>query len=65
MEIVKIIGMIIGFLLMAIAVIAIFDARKLTKKLFGFSDQNEGSKWMKIGGFLLFIVGILILYFVF
>ena len=43
----------------------IFDARKLTKKWFSFHDQNEGSKWLKIGGFILAIIGILVLYFVF
>ena len=54
MDIIKIIEMVASFLFMAIAVIMIFDARRLTKKLFSFSDQNNGSKWMKLGGFLVF-----------
>ena len=63
MEIVELIIMVIGFLLMMVGVISIYDARKLTKKLFGFQDQNEGSKWFKIGGFLICMVAILMLYF--
>ena len=58
MDILKIIEMIASFLLMAVSVIMIFDARRLTKKLFSFSDQNNGSKWMKIGGLVIFLAGI-------
>ena len=46
-----------------LGVIMIYDARKLTKKWFGFNDQNEGSKWFKIGGFILSIIGIIIILF--
>ena len=62
MDIIKIIEMVASFLFMAIAVIMIFDARRLTKKLFSFSDQNNGSKWMKLGGFLVFLIGIGLLF---
>ena len=65
MEILKVISALISFIVIMIGVIMIFDARKLTKKLFSFHDQNEGSKWLKIGGFILAIIGILVLYFVF
>ena len=65
MEIVELIIMVIGFLLMMVGVISIYDARKLTKKWFSFHEQNESTKWLKIGGFILFIIGILILYFSF
>ena len=64
MEVLKIIGLIISFILMAIAAIMIFDARKIANKFFSFSDQNSGAKSMKIIGFIVFIIGILILYFV-
>ena len=30
-------------------VIMIYDARILTKKFFGFGDQNEGASGLKIG----------------
>lgn len=62
MEILKLIGSIVGFILMMIGVILIYDARKLTEKWFSFGDKNEGSKWLKIGGFLFSIIGILIEY---
>lgn len=65
MEILKIISALISFVAIMLGVIMIFDARKLTKKWFSFHDQNEGSKWLKIGGFVLAIIGILVLYFVF
>lgn len=65
MEILKVISALISFIVIMIGVIMIFDARKLTKKWFSFHDQNEGSKWLKIGGFVLAIIGILVLYFIF
>lgn len=63
MEIIKLIIAIIALATMMLGIIMIYDARKLTKKWFSFHDKNEGSKWFKIGGFVLFIIGILILYF--
>lgn len=65
MDIIRIISIIIALLLVMIGIIMIYDARKLSKKWFSFNDQNEGSKWFKIGGFLLAIIGILVLYFTF
>ena len=64
MEILKLISALISFIVIMIGVIMIFDARKLTKKWFSFHDQNEGSKWLKIGGFVLAIIGILVLFFI-
>lgn len=52
----------IGIFIVLIAVITIFDARLLTKKLFGFGDQNEATLGLKILGFILAIVGGLIIY---
>lgn len=65
MEILKVISALISFIVIMVGVIMIFDARKLTKKWFSFHDQNEGSKWLKIGGFILAIIGILALFFIF
>lgn len=65
MEILKVISALISFIVIMIGIIMIFDARKLTKKWFSFHDQNEGSKWLKIGGFVLAIIGIIVLYFIF
>lgn len=61
MDIIKIICILIGITLAMLGVIMIYDARKLTKKWFGFNDQNEGAKWFKIGGFILSIIGIIII----
>lgn len=61
MEILNLIIKLIGFLLLMLGVIMIFDARKLTKKWFSFNDQNEGSKWFKVGGFILSIIGIIVI----
>lgn len=44
-------------------VILIYDARILTKKFFSFGDQNEGSLGLKILGFILSIVGGIIIFF--
>ena len=53
---------IIGILIALIGVILIYDARILTKKLFGFGDQNEASMGLKILGFILAMVGGLVIY---
>ena len=45
-------------------VILIYDARIITKKVFGFGDQNEGSAGLKILGFLITIIALTILYFI-
>ena len=57
----KVILIIIGLIIATIGVICIFDARVITKKMFGFGDQNEGSTGLKILGFLVSITGALIL----
>lgn len=59
----QIIMKIIGLLLVLTGVILIYDARILTKKFFGFGDQNEGSNGLKILGFLVLIIGEFIIYF--
>ena len=53
----------IGFIFVLVGVILIYDARIITKRFFGFGDQNEGSNGLKIIGFLLAIAGGLIIYF--
>ena len=58
------IGILIGILIVLLGIIMIFDARILTKKFFGFGDQNEATSGLKILGFIVGIVGGLIIYFV-
>ena len=54
----------IGIIIVLFGVILIYDARILTIKFFGFGDQNEASNGLKILGFIIAIVGGLILYFI-
>lgn len=58
------IGILIGAIIVLLGIIMIYDARILTKKFFGFGDQNEASSGLKILGFIIAIVGGLIIYFV-
>ncbi len=55
---------IICLIVILLGVILIYDARIITKRFFGFGDQNEGASGLKILGFILAIVGTLIIYFV-
>lgn len=59
----QIIIKIISILMVLAGVVMIYDARIITKNFFGFGDQNEASSGLKILGFVLAIVGGLILYF--
>lgn len=53
----------IGAILALVGVIFIYDARPITRKTFGFGDQNEASMGLKIVGFLISIAGALLIYF--
>lgn len=58
------IGTLVGVLILLLGIIMIYDARILTKKFFGFGDQNDASSGLKILGFIIAIIGGLIVYFV-
>lgn len=53
----------LGLVFAMIGVIMVYDARLLTKKLFSFGDQNEASWGLKILGFIIAIIGGLIVFF--
>ena len=53
----------IGALILLVGAILIYDARIITKKMFGFGDQNEATAGFKILGVLLSVVGAVIIYF--
>lgn len=59
----NIIFLVIGLILSVIGVICIYDARSITSKLFSFGDKNEASAGLKILGFIMAIIGVLIIYF--
>lgn len=61
--VIEVILRIIGGIIALIGVTMIFDARFLTKKLFSFGDQNEGSAGLKITGFVFAIIGAMIIFF--
>ena len=57
---VKLIGLIIVF----IGIVLIYDARIITKKFFSFGDQNDASSGLKILGFIIAVIGGLLIYFI-
>lgn len=59
----KLILLIIGLLIAIFGVIMVFDARMLTQKFFGFGDQNEATAGLKIIGFIIAVIGALIVFF--
>ncbi len=59
----KTIFLAIGLILCTAGVILIYDARDISRKVFGFGDQNEASAGLKILGFIMAIIGVLIIYF--
>ena len=59
----KVVLLLIGLVIAMLGVIMIFDARYLTKRFFGFGDQNEATAGLKILGFIIAIVGAIIVYF--
>ncbi len=60
----KIIINLIAVIIILIGVILVYDARIITKKMFGFGDQNEATKGLKILGWIISIIGVLIMLFI-
>lgn len=58
----KIAFVLLGLIFVVIGVICIYDARQLTKKLFSFQDINEGTKTLKIFGFIISVLGMGVMY---
>lgn len=54
---------IIALVMALVGVLMVYDARLITKKLFGFGDQNQAAWGLKILGFIVAIIGALIIYF--
>ena len=61
MEIINIIIKVVALIVVALGVIMIYDARKLSKKWFSFGDRNYSTKILKIVGFIVAIIGSLII----
>ncbi len=58
----QIIFKLIGAIIVLLGVVLIYDARIITKKMFGFGDQNEATSGLKIFGVILSCIGALIIY---
>lgn len=59
---ISIIIKVVVLLIILCGVILIYDARVLTKKFFSFGDQNEGASGLKILGFIMALIGGIIMY---
>lgn len=59
----KIFLLFIGVIAAVFGVKFIFDARPIVKEYFSFGDKNDATLGLKILGFLLLIVGALLIYF--
>ena len=63
LEMLPIIAKFIATLIILLGVILIYDARIITKKIFGFGDQNEAVGGLKILGCILTLIGLFIVFF--
>lgn len=59
----ELIFLVLGLVLSTIGVISVYDAREIAAKLFGFGDKNEATAGLKILGFIMAMIGVLIIYF--
>ena len=59
----KIILLIIGTLSLVCGVKFIYDARPIVKKYFSFGDKNEATLGLKMFGFIMLIIGGLLIYY--
>ena len=59
----KLVINLIALVFAVIGGIMVYDARIITKKIFGFGDQNQAAWGLKILGFIVSVIGALIIYF--
>ena len=53
--------LILGVLIVAAGIVLVYDARIITSRLFGFGDQNEASLGLKMIGFIITMIGAIII----
>lgn len=53
---------IIGFIIIALGVIGIYDARDLSQKFFSNADKNSSAIMLRVAGFIIAIIGVVIVY---
>lgn len=59
----EIIIILIGVLISTVGVVMIYDARSIAKDRFSSNEINETTKLLKIVGFIVALIGALIIYF--
>lgn len=47
----------IGLIILAIGIVCVYDAREITQKFFSTSNVNESTRTVKIVGFVMFVIG--------
>ena len=47
----------VGIIIIAVGVTSIFDARKIATKHFNSGETNSATKMLKLAGFILFVIG--------
>jgi len=57
--------LLIGTISLVCGVKFIYDARPIVKKYFGLGDKNEATLGLKMFGFLLSIIGGILIYFMY
>lgn len=57
MDYIKLIIKIISLIVIAVGIAMIFDARKISGKWFSYSDKNSSTKLFKIIGFVISLLG--------
>ncbi len=55
--------LIVSSLIALLGTVMVYDARRITRKLFSFGDQNDASMGLKMLGFIIAMIGALIFYF--
>lgn len=58
----KIILILLGTIILTISVTMIYDARRIATKTFSSNETNETTKVLKIVGFIISLIGLLIIY---
>jgi hypothetical protein len=54
----------IGIIIIAIGIICVYDARRITNRFFSTSDTNTATRNLKIVGFIIALIGSAIFIFV-
>ena len=57
----KVIIILIAMIIILLGTISIFEARNISKKFFSFGDQNSSVAILKIIGFIVSIIGLVII----